>query len=283
MPNRILLCLSLGATVTWAAEPPAWNWPKVVLINIEDLKPGASEAYRENEAGWSRALAAAHFPYHSYGMRPVAGPNQTWWVNPYATFGDIEKADTLLGSNKELSAQVDRFERAAEADVAASRTELYVLRPDLSRSPGTLAARFYWTFVVRAKPGHEEDFTAMGKKMNEFYDKAGLPARWGIFQAMAGTVNPTFLVVVPLRSLADLDTMMQDEAKFAEAAGAEGLKAMAKLSSETTGREECVLLAVDPKMSYPDENDLKADPDFWKAWTAKPAAKPSGTTKTGKP
>jgi hypothetical protein len=118
--------------------------------------------------------------------------------------------------------------------------------------------------------------------MNAFYDKAGLTARWGIYQGMAGTTNPTFLVVMPLRSLADLDAMMQEDRKFAEAAGEEGLKALSKLSADATGREEAVLLAVDPKMSYPDEGDLKADPDFWKDWLAKPEAKAKPAAKGGK-
>ena len=35
MNTRVLLCLSLGTAAVWAAEPPTWNWPKVVLIGIE--------------------------------------------------------------------------------------------------------------------------------------------------------------------------------------------------------------------------------------------------------
>lgn len=273
MNTRALLCLSFGAATVWAAEPQAWEWPKVVLIGIEEMKPGKGAAHQKNEAAWTRAMAAAKFPYHFYAMTPVAGPNQVWWVNPVGTFADLEKADAFIGKNPALKAQIEGFAAKDGDMVNNSRSELYVLRPDISRSPGTFYPHFYWTFTIRVKPGHEEAFNAIGKKMSAFYDKAGLAAHWGIYQGMAGTVNPTFLVVVPLRSLADLDTAMADEKKFAEAAGEEGLKGLAKLSAEATGREESVLLGVDPKMSYPDEEDLKRDPEFWKEWTAKPAAK----------
>ncbi|HJV48719.1 MAG TPA: hypothetical protein VJ549_05545 [Geothrix sp.] len=273
MNTRILLGLTLGAAAVWAAEPQAWNWPKVVLIGIEEMKPGKGMAHQKNETAWTRALAAAKFPYHFYAMTPVAGPNQVWWVNPVGTFADLEKAEAFIGKNPALKAQVEGFAVKDGDLVNTSKSELYVLRPDLSRSPGTLYPHFYWTFVIRVKPGHEADFATIGKKMAAFYDKAGLEARWGIYQGMAGTVNPTFLVVVPLRALADLDKAMEEERKFAEAAGEEGLKSMAKLSAEATGREEALLLGVDPKMSYPDEGDLKSDPEFWKEWTAKPAAK----------
>lgn len=274
MNTRVLLCLSLGAAVVWAGEPQAWNWPKVVLIGIEEMKPGKGSAHQENETAWTRAVAAAKFPFHFYAMSPVAGPNQVWWVNPVGSVGDLEKADAFINDRPALKTQVEAFAAKDGDMVSNSRSELYMLRSDLSRSPGTLYPHFYWTFIIRVQPGHEEDFSAIGKKMNEFYDKAGLEARWGVYQGLAGTVNPTFLVVIPLRSLAELDKALADDRKFAEAAGEEGLKGLAKLSAEATGREEAVLLSVDPKMSYPDEGDLKSDPDFWKAWKPKAEAKP---------
>ena len=262
MNTRVLLYLALGATAAWAAEPPAWNWPKVVLIGIEEMKPGKGAAHQKNEAEWSHALAAAKFPYHFYAMTTVAGPSQTWWVNPADSFADLEKADAFIAKHPALKVKVEGFATKDGDMVAGGRSELYVLRPDLSRGPGSIRPHYYWTFIIRVRPGHEEDFSAIGKKMNAFYDKAGLTARWGIYQGMAGTTNPTFLVVMPLRSLADLDVMMQEDRKFAEAAGEEGLKALSKLSADATGREEALLLAVDPKMSYPAEGDLKSDPEF---------------------
>ena len=79
--------------------------------------------------------------------------------------------------------------------------------------------------------------------------------------------------LVPLRRLADVDTILADEAKFAQTAGPEGLKSLARLTAESTGREEAVILAVDPKLSYPDAEDLAMDPEFWKDWLPKAAPK----------
>jgi len=78
---------------------------------------------------------------------------------------------------------------------------------------------------------------------------------------------------VPLHSLAEADAGMADDMKVAKAAGPEELKELSRLSADCFVLEEAELLAVDPKMSYPDARDLAADPELWKAWLEKSAVK----------
>jgi len=272
MTTRLLPLFCLGTALV-AAEPATWSWPKVLRIIIEDVKPGKELAHQANEYAWARAYAEAKSPYHFLGMTPVFGGSQAWWVTTFSSFADIEKANAFSEGKPALKAKLDGFLAKDGEYITNFSQTAYVLRSDLSRGPGAIAPRYYWTYTIRVRPGHEADFDAMAKSLNTIYDKAGLTARWGIYQALAGATNPTYMVVVPLRSLAEVDTMLADDKKFSDAAGTEGLKALSKQTADSTGREEAVILAVDPKLSYPDAEDLAMDPEFWKDWTAKPTPK----------
>ncbi|HEY3399413.1 MAG TPA: hypothetical protein VGK03_02185 [Geothrix sp.] len=272
MDTRILLCLSLGATLA-AGEPPVPAWPKVLRIGVEDVKPGKEAAHQKNEFAWSKALAQAKSPYHFLGLVPVVGPNQAWWVWFYDSLAGMEAQQTYMEKHPALKAQVEALGVKDAEYITNYSSAAYVLRGDLSREIGNMAPRFYWTSMIQVKPGHDAEFTAGAKKYTELYEKAGLKPRWGVYQAVAGTANPTFLWVVPLHSLADADATMADDEKMAKAAGPEELKGLSKLVADCFLREEAHLLAVDPKMSYPDAGDLAADSEFWKVWTAKPAPK----------
>lgn len=273
MNVRLLSLLCLGMSLTAAGEPQAWSWPKVVRMIIEDVKPGKEVAHQQNEFAWAKAYAEAKSPYHFLGMTPVFGGSQAWWAASFTSMAELEKSNALTEKDPILKSKVDACAAKDGDYVTNFSMAAYALRPDLSRGPGAIAPRFYWIYTVRVRPGHDGEFDALILALNGTYDRAGITARWGVYQAVAGTTNPTYMVVVPLRRLADVDTILADEAKFAQTAGPEGLKSLARLTAESTGREEAVILAVDPKLSYPDAEDLAMDPEFWKDWLPKAAPK----------
>lgn len=273
MNARMLSLFLLGASLLTAGEPKPWAWPKVLQVTIEEVKAGKQPAHQKLEAAWTKLFVDAKSPWHYYGMTPVLGSLQAWWVSPLDSFAALEKSNEFVDKNPALKAKVDDMLAKDGEFVSGSTIMAFVQRPDLSRPPGAVTPRYYWVWVLKVRPGHEADFEGFCRNLNAFYDKAGLKARWGVFQAMAGTTNPTFMVVLPMKSLAEMDTMMAEEAKFAKAAGEEGLKALAKFNADGLGREDSIVLAVDPKMSHPHPQDLEQDPEFWKAPAAKPAPK----------
>ncbi|HJV37268.1 MAG TPA: hypothetical protein VJ528_00370 [Geothrix sp.] len=272
MDTRILLCLSLGATLV-GGEPPVPSWPKVLRIGVEDVKPGKEAAHQKNEFAWSKVLAQAKSPYHFLGLVPVVGANQATWVWFYDSLAGMEAQQAYMEKHPALKAQVEALAVKDAEYITTYSSAAYMLRGDLSREIGNMAPRYYWTSTIQVKPGHDAEFAAGAKKYAELCEKAGLKPRWAVYQAVAGTANPTFLWVVPLHSLADADATMADDEKMAKSAGPEELKGLSKLVADCFLREDAQLLAVDPKMSYPDAGDIAADPEFWKAWTAKPAPK----------
>jgi hypothetical protein len=79
--------------------------------------------------------------------------------------------------------------------------------------------------------------------------------------------------------------MMSDDKQFAEAMGEDGMKKFHDLEAAAVEFSQTNLFQFSPKMSYPPDAWVKADPEFWKPKPAestkapakmeeKPAAKP---------
>ncbi len=66
--------------------------------------------------------------------------------------------------------------------------------------------------------------------------------------------------------------------EFEAALGADGLKKLGELSAAAIEESQTHLFAFSPKMSYPRDEWVKADPDFWAPKAAgAPAAKKKAT------
>ncbi len=87
---------------------------------------------------------------------------------------------------------------------------------------------------------------------------------WDTFEKMYGTESGnTFMVVTPIKSLEEVDQNMANDKKMRDAVGEAQMQKMMELGGSTIESSESLLLAVNPKMSYANDNWTKEDPDFW--------------------
>jgi hypothetical protein len=100
---------------------------------------------------------------------------------------------------------------------------------------------------------------------------------------MLGVPDGTYLVIVPHKSVADIDVGMKEDALFAKALGEAGGKELEKLSSDGIISVETNLFAVNAKMSYVSKEWRAADADFWKGSAVMQAGGPAETKVSKKP
>jgi hypothetical protein len=100
---------------------------------------------------------------------------------------------------------------------------------------------------------------------------------------MLGVPDGTYLVIVPHKSVADIDVGMKEDALFAKALGEAGGKELEKLSSDGVISVETNLFAVNAKMSYVSKEWRVADADFWKGSAVMQAGAPAETKASKKP
>jgi hypothetical protein len=281
-PLSVGLCLLyLGSGIASAQEPTAGP-PKVLVIQREYLKPGrAGSMHEKTESAFVRAMAAAKWPTHYFGMDSLSGPSRALFFTGYPSFEAWEKDTLATQKNATLNAALDRASNADGDLLSLYESSTSVYRDDMSlRSTVNIAQMRYFEitqFVVR--PGHEKEFEALAKMYVDGFGKAVPNAHWATFERQYGastgeSVGDVFIVLNPMKSLAEVDSGFGDSKKFVDAMSESDKKKLAELTASSVESVQTNLFAFNPKESYPADEWIKAD-SFWKPKTAAPAVKPA--------
>ena len=275
-----LCLLFIGSGIASAQD--AMAPPKVLVIAREFLKPGrGGSLHAKTESAFVNAMAAAKWPVHYFGMDSLSGPSRSLFFIGYPSFEAWEKDSLATQKNATLSAGLDRASIADGDLLSAYEQSVSVFREDLSlRSSVEIAHMRYFEIIQFAvRSGHEKDWETLAKMYVDGYGK--IPdAHWAVFERVYGTASPgwsgsIFLVINPMKSLAEVDSGFADSKKFMDGMSADNKKKMAELTAACIESSQTNLFAFNPKESYPADEWIKADP-FWKPKApAAPAAKPA--------
>src|SRR5262249_26332939 len=286
MKKGLLFIFALGVFVSTAlqaaAQPPTNSPPpKVLSIFREDVKASRTGAHEKVEAGYVAALRKANWPVFSIALTPVAGPNDAWFINAYDSFEAMEKDRRAIDKNAELSREFERLD-ALDAEFRTNqRGFVAFFREDLSYHPTIDLAqiRYFEIITLRARPGHDSEFTEAAKAIRAAFEKKNSPEdHYAIFQVEAGLPAGTYFVFIPMKSLREIDRNMSPENQqaFMKAFGESGFKKFEKLVADSVLSEEVAIYAISPKMSYVSKEFAAAGGDFWKPSLA---ARPVGVKK----
>jgi hypothetical protein len=155
--------------------------------------------------------------------------------------------------------------------------EEYSLRPEVDIAH----MRYFEISRYQVKHGHDKDWDEIVKLVTAAYKK--IPdAHWATYSAVYGFPETTYIIFNPMKSAAEIDKNFAAGKGFEEAMGEEGMKKLAELSAAAIESSQTNLFAFNPRMSYPADEWVKADPEFWKPKAAaapaagkKPAEKPA--------
>jgi hypothetical protein len=275
-----LCLLFIGSGIAFAQE--TMGPPKVLVVMREYLKPGkAGSTHEKTESAFVRAMSAAKWPTHYFGMDSLSGPSRSLFLVGYPSFEAWEKDNLATQKNATLSAAFDRASLADGDLLTSYESSTSVFREDMSlRAAVNIAQMRYFEitqFVVR--PGHEKEFEALAKIYVDGFGKAVPAAHWATFERQYGastgaSAGDVFLVFNPMKSMAEVDTSFADSKKFADSLSDSEKKKLAELTAACIESVQTNLFAFNPKESYPPDEWIKADA-FWKPKAAAPAAKPA--------
>ena len=275
MCAALLLCVGLGTAVAQETEgttPP----PKVLVVDREFTKPGkGGSGHEKSENAFVQAFARAKWPQRYLAANSLSGKNRVLFFIGYDSFEAWEKDSAATAANAGLSAAIDRAvlndgDFLSETDVAA----LAYNEDQSLRAPVDIAhMRYFEISLYRVKAGHRHEWDELVKLVKAAYEKVP-GAHWAMYEAMYGQEGATYVVIVPMKSLAEVDQNMLHDKQFVEAMGEGGMKRLGELESSAVEFNQTNLFQFNAAMSYPRDEWIKADPDFWKPKAAaKPAAK----------
>ncbi len=263
-----LVVMGLVGGLGFAAAQEMPGPPKVLVIQREVLKPGrAGNTHLKTESAFVQAMAAAKWPTHYFAMESQSGVSRALFLLGYPSFAAWEKDNADQAKNATLTAAFDRAALADGEQLSEYSTGVFVYNEEGSlRAKVDIAhMRYFEISQFRVRPGHEKEWSDLVKMYKGGYDKAVPNGHWAIFDSMYGAENGGLhLVINPMKSLAEVDEGMGDSKKFEAAMGADGMKKLSELAAACIESSQTNLFQFNPKMSYPAEEWIKADPGFWK-------------------
>jgi len=240
--------------------------PKVLSIYREFVKPGKSGMPHEKaESAFVQAMTRAKWPTHYLTVTSLSGKPRALFLTRYDSFEAWEKDALATQKNEALSAALDRAAVAdgdllSDADASALLyKEEYSLRPQVDIPH----MRYFEISLYRVRPGHDADWDSIAKMVMAAYEK--IPdAHWATYRAVYGQEGNTYVVFTPMKSAAEIDKGFTEDKQFMSAMGEEGMKKFSELLAGAIESSQHNLFAFSPKMSYPPDEWIKADPEFWK-------------------
>ena len=252
--------------------------PKVLVIGREFTKPGKSgTAHEKTESAFVQAMKRAKWPTHYLAVESLSGKSRALFLTGYDSFEEWEKDQLAQQKNPTLSADLDRAwagdgELLSDTDGGAFRFNAeYSLRPEVDIAH----MRYFEIARYQVKPGHDKDWDDGMKMVLAAYEK--IPGmHWACYSAVYGSPDTTYIFFTPLKSAAEIDKELGQGKDFEAAMGPEGMKRLGELSAAAIQESQSNLFVFNPRMSYPRDEWVKADPDYW---SPKAAAVPAATKK----
>ncbi len=264
---------SMGMEMGMTTPPP-----KVLVIFREYVKPGKSGATHEkSESAFVQAMTKAKWPTHYFAADSLSGKPRSLFFTGYDSFEAWEKDNQAVQKNATLSAALDRASVADGALLDSADGSVLTFSDEYSLHPAVDIAhmRYLEISLYHVKPGHRKDWDDLVKLVTKAYEKVP-GSHWTTFEDVYGQgEGGTFVVIVPMKSAAEIDVMLGQGKDFMAAMGEDGMKKLGELEQAAIDNTFHNLFIFNPKMSYPPNEWVKADPDFWKpkAAMAMPAAK----------
>jgi hypothetical protein len=256
-------CLFVGGLgIAAAQEPP----PKILTIQREFIKPGKNGAVHEkSESAFVQAMTRAKWPTHYFAVNALSGKSRALFLTGYDSFEAWEKDMVAEQKNPTLSAALDRASLADGDLLTEFDASALMYRDDYSLNSTVDIAhmRYFEISLYRVRPGHDGDWDSIVKLVKAAYQK--MPdIHWVMYQAVYGQEGNTYIIFWPMKTGADIDRSFANDKQFVSAMGEDGMKKLSELSASSIEFFQHNLFAFSPAMSYPPDEWIKADPDFWK-------------------
>jgi hypothetical protein len=277
MGTSVIGVALLGSSLSVFAQPAPGSMPppKILQIYREEIKPGKAPAHEQVEAGWPKALAKANWPTNYLAMTSSTGPSEAWFMTGFDSLEAWEKDSGNVAKNSALKKELDQLEALDGELRSGGRSLVAMYREDLSHQANVdiPKMRYFRIITFRVRQGHDSQFADAVKIVRTAFEKANVPAHWAVYQIYAGMPAPTFLVILPAKSLAEVDAAIAAAPAVQKEEGEDGVKKLQTIASDAFNSVETNIFEFNAKMSYPSKQWADADPDFWRPKAA-PAAKP---------
>ncbi|HXZ80413.1 MAG TPA: hypothetical protein VEG30_10820 [Terriglobales bacterium] len=280
----LLLLLGLWVLAGWAQDNASIS--KYVWVEHIQVNSGKGPTFTKYVSQIKEAVDSNNAELNWIAGTAMTGNMSDYtFVSFHNSFQDISNFDQAFGKvmKAAMVKNVSMLSQAAESERMA-HAEMYKYRDDLSWNPTKVNGpqTTYWRVTVyHVKPGMTMKYEDLVKEVLSLRKSGNIDDNWIEYQAVAGAPNNTFVSVVPMKSLADMDV---DRKAAIDAVYTPAVRHnLGAMVAECLESSESNIISVNPNMSRPPKTYLAANPDFWtvKADDMQAAsAKTTGKTKS---
>lgn len=269
----------VGSVAAQDQAPGTAAHSRVLVIQREFVKPGKSGAVHEKaESAFVQAMARAKWPTHYLAMQSMSGKSRVLFFTAYDSYEAWEKDAQAVDKNAALSAALDRASEADGALLDSADQNVFTYDEKLSWHPLSDIShmRYMEIWVAHVRPGHDKEWQEINKMFQSGSEKAVPTAHWAVYRGAYGPPDDTYIFLTARKTATELDRGPQEDKAFEAAIGEDGMKKLDELFAAAVDSSESQFFIFSPAMSYPPDEWVKADPEFWKP---KPAAAPAKAEK----
>jgi hypothetical protein len=260
-----LLAFVAGSAASVAAQSMPTTQPKFLHIVREEVKIGRTAEHSKWESGWPAAFEKAKSPYTYLALVSLTGPNEAWYLIPFASQAAYGESLAFETGNSALSAELDRLSKGDAEFVSEVSAMQAIARPELSYGafPDLAKMRFWDIGTFRVKPGHDEEFAAALKAYAAAAKRTAPNTSWRTYQVVAGAPGGTYLFISSFASFGELDKVFEEDEATFKGLTFDERSALQKLMAEGTVSSSSNRFRLDPAQSYVPADVRQKDPAFW--------------------
>lgn len=264
--SRLTLALTMvfvGGVLQGQGLPT--SQPKYLQIYREEVKLGRNADHEKIEAGWPAAFERSKSPDYYLAMVATTGANEAWFLTPQESNAAADESMRRTSANKQLTAELDRLQKA-DADVLTNvRSLLAMARTDLSYGayPDLAKQRFWEITWFRVRPGHEQQFEGAAKAYIAATKRSVPETSFRVYEMIAGMPGPAYLIFSSVPAYGDFDRMTSESQKIWTSMTADEMGVMQKFSTDGLINVETNRFRLSPTMSYVPKAVRDSDPGFW--------------------
>jgi len=252
---------AVGQAPPSGVAPP----PKYIYLTNIAIKPNMTGSFIASESTAVQAQRAANAPINYFGMVSITGSPRALFFAGFDSFAEMQKEHDQGMSDSKLQDAFKAVDATEAPALSESHGSIYKFRDDLSLNSAIdiTQQRFFDMTLFHVHNGHYQDFEHLVKLYQKAYSSVP-SAHWAIFEKLYGEDSDrTFILVTPIKTLAEEDQAIIDDDNLHKAVGEDQLQLMHELGSETLESSESDLFAIVPQISYVPAAWLTASPDFW--------------------
>lgn len=276
LPTAFRACVALAflgfapaarAQTNQAARLPS-EPPKVLNIVHQQLVPGKTGAYVDLLTRIAGKYASKRIPVYWITSQSLTGPSEALTLNFFDSFAEAQQSLDVLGQATAGDPELAAMQEQLLEFVRRENNQMAVRRDDLGYRWNAIdfsRTRVLRVATVRVRQGHEAEFAEAIRTLRRAYGRLNADSPWVTYEVTAGAPASTFVILLPMHSLSEMDDYIARVRSLPEAEGPAAAARMQQIARDAYRSWDSELFIINPSASRVSAEFAAGDPRLWRA------------------